>query len=600
MRAFLPALLLLAFVPAGLPADVRDAQRQAGRESNLTDRFALRLSVDAARSVNVRALPTRSNASRQLLTRLGVANVDQLARSLGVVGFEATFRGETRPPEGSMVTDFTAFFIAHLPAGADVEEAVTRFRQLPTVASASAIPVAPLDAVPNDSLWMDAYHLYQPSRCDIHAPEAWDLTRGDTSIVVAVLDTGVIPYHPDIGGTAPDSRGQLWTNWAEQTGEAGVDDDGNGFVDDRLGWDFVNLPSAAWVVEGEDWRDQDNDPNDFAGHGTGVAGLVGAWSNNAIGVVGTAWNVRLMPLRVGYLTYAGGQVDMMSMAQAVRYATLMNVSIINISSATIALEELDEAVKDAIRAGIVVVVSAGNNGSPNHLGQMDEVITVAATDRYDGVAWWSNRGPEVDLAAPGENLFTTMKGPRAGPDSLGQRQSGYASDATGTSFSAPLVSGAAALVQAYRRTHGRRPFTSNQMRLILQESADDISALNPGIVGYGTGRLNLRRALIQSLQLSAQLESRDGPALVVRQNPTSAPVAFYWRAEPLESPTTEIWILDLTGRRVAAFKPRGRSPGLVSWDGRDRDGRQVPSGLYFATLSRGEQPILARFTLLRR
>jgi subtilisin family serine protease len=100
-------------------------------------------------------------------------------------------------------------------------------------------------AAPNDSLYPTSYWYRQPSRRDIHAEEAWNLTTGDTSIVVAIADSGVLPYHPDLGGTTLGLSGQIWTNWAERGGLAGVDDDANGYVDDVHGWDFVSLVSST-------------------------------------------------------------------------------------------------------------------------------------------------------------------------------------------------------------------------------------------------------------------------------------------------------------------------------------------------------------------
>src|SRR5262249_24074476 len=149
------------------------------------------------------------------------------------------------------------------------------------------------------SLYTTSYWFAAPDHRDIQAPEAWDVTTGDSTILVAVLDTGVLPYHPDLGGTTAGYAGQIWTNEAEANGVPGVDDDGNGVIDDVHGYDFVDRPSDG-VVPGEDYAVPDNDPNDFAGHGTFVAGIIGARTNNGIGVAGTAWNVRILPVRVGW------------------------------------------------------------------------------------------------------------------------------------------------------------------------------------------------------------------------------------------------------------------------------------------------------------
>src|SRR5262249_21932404 len=323
-------------------------------------------------------------------------------------------------------------------------------------------------------------------------------TQGDTSIVVALIDTGLIPYHPDLGGSTPGLRGNIWTNWAEAGGLPGVDDDGNGFVDAGWGWDFVSLPTGNGVTDGEDWRDQDGDPNDFVGHGTGVAGVIGAIANNQHGVTGTVWNARIMPLRVGWSLQERqtGVVDMSYVAQAIRYATRMHAKVINISLSTTALIEMDYAVNAAIAAGITVVVAAGNNGSPGGLQPRPGLIYVTATDRNDVVPPWANIGSYVDLAAPGAAIATTVL-KRAGTDSVGMRQTNYVPDANGTSFAAPFVSGAVALMQAYQIKLGRLPLLPEEVRLALMSGCDDISTQNPGLSGvyYGAGRLNVERAL---------------------------------------------------------------------------------------------------------
>jgi subtilisin family serine protease len=147
--------------------------------------------------------PGVSGAARPLFASLGISAIDEVARTADVMGLEPEFRGESRPAEGSLDPDFTAFYIVRLGPRANLAEMMGRFAKLPEVASVTPVPIVPLCAVPDDSLWGDEYYYYQPTRRDIHATEAWDLTVGDTSIVVAVLDSGVIPYHPDLGGSSP-------------------------------------------------------------------------------------------------------------------------------------------------------------------------------------------------------------------------------------------------------------------------------------------------------------------------------------------------------------------------------------------------------------
>ncbi|HEY3216353.1 MAG TPA: S8 family serine peptidase [Candidatus Eisenbacteria bacterium] len=469
---------------------------------------------------------------------LGVPGLDRIARDLGGVWFEPEFRGELPPPPGSGHPDFTSFYIAHLPRGLQLEDALAAFGGSAELAAAGPIAVLPVAAVcppacPDDSLWSESYWYYQDSRLDIHAPEAWEVTTGDSAIVVAVLDTGVLPYHPDLGGTVAGLPGQIWTNWSEKAGLSGIDDDGitipecldcPAFVDDVHGWDFVNVDSLADEVRpGEDWRDCDNDPSDFEGHGTEVAGLVGALTNNGIGVAGTAWNLRIMPLRMGWAYARGGGVVRMDFAAcAIRYATRMGAHVINCSWESVHELGLEAAVTDAVRNGVTVVVAAGNyNSANNYLVTRRDVISVAATNAQDKIAGFSSTGPDVDLAAPGVGISTTGV-TAVFSDSVGLRQPDYARGVNGTSFSAPLVSGAVALLQARQRALGLRLLHPMAALLRLTETADDISALNPTLVGqYGSGRLDLARALSETGGSTAiGLGGQVVGAMVVLPSPT--------------------------------------------------------------------------------
>jgi hypothetical protein len=338
---------------------------------------------------------------------------------------------------------------------------------------------------------------YQPNgRHDIHAPEAWDITTGDTSIVIGILDTGVLSWHPDLGGSTAGASGNMWTNWAEANGLPGVDDDGNGFIDDAHGWDFVDLATPTNIPAGEDWDEQDPDPSDFAGHGTVVAGLAGGIGNNGIGVTGTAWRVRIMPLRIGWAETSDplGIVDMSYVAQAIRYATRMGAHVINCSFESIDMNGLFAAVDDAVRAGVIVVAAAGN-GSPFHaLADREDVIGVASTDSTDKISFFSNLGDYVDVAAPGEAIASTFVA-HASTDSIGARFPTYIPSIDGTSMSSPLVAGGVALMLAHRKANNAPPAFPQEMLFRVRESADDLSAANPGVTGWGAGRLNLASAM---------------------------------------------------------------------------------------------------------
>ncbi len=509
------AALLLLFLMLAAPA-VPARAAEGDPPSFQNDIVVLRLSPAATGA----AWQTRADRTTQTgvsslrpLRALGVPDLDRIATGLGVVEFEPEFPTDA-PAPGVVPDPLAAFWIAHLPDGAQASDARTAFQTSADVASASLSGMCPVSAVPDDPYWPNSYYFYQPSRHDIHAVEGWDVTTGDSSVVVAVLDTGVIPYHPDLAA-GPGYSSQIWTNLSELNGTPGVDDDNNGYVDDVHGWDFVNLPNPVdtGVVPGEDWFAPDNDPNDFAGHGTAVAGVIGAHGNNAMGATGTAWKVSLMPLRVAWATTASplGQVSLTYVAQAIRYATRMGALIINCSFESRYQEDLAAALDNALANRVTIVVAAGNKGTDSHyIGDREEVLTVTSTDQFDVIPRFANAQGYVDVAAPGTSLITTTVSPHPAHvvgDSLLQRRPTYTTGATGTSFSAALVSGMAALYQAHRLQRGLTPALPFEVQQRVVETADDISAQNPGVTGYGTGRVNLNRMLRDPPTSSVVLEN---------------------------------------------------------------------------------------------
>ena len=523
-----PSSLFAVFLALAVLCPPSGAQPQSTATPSLgfaDDRFIVRLTPEASRATF--AGPNQGPTAR---ARLGLPSLDRVLANWPGAWLEPEFRGDSPPAPGSNETDFSSFYVVHLPSGASRDEAIQQIRAASVVAEAHPIGLASVTAVPNDSLWSLAYYFYQPSRRDIHAPEAWDITQGDTSIVVAIVDTGVVPYHPDLGGNTSDGRGQFWTNWIEAGGVPGVDDDQDGFVDDVHGWDFVHLTNDVDAMPGEDWRDEDGDPNDYIGHGTGVAGLIGAINDNTIGVTGTAWNLRLMPLRVAWSSprQQTGIVDMSYVAAAIRYATQMKADVINISLSNVSVSELALAVKAALDSGIVIVVAAGNNGTPNYIAAAQpDAVVVAATDANDVVPVWSNRSGHVDLAAPGTGMATTIR-VRTGTDSLGLRAPGYVPDEAGTSFSAPIVSGAVALMEAVRKTRGFEHLTPGQVGTVLRYTSDDIASQNPGVTGFGAGRLNMARAVTAASRIrTKRMRSRlVSPGVTFRTNRGDSLLAY--------------------------------------------------------------------------
>ena len=476
------------------------------------DRVVLRLRPAVAHAAYAQSVARAGSTS----LRESPSTLAALQVRLGATRLAPEFPGEAEPAGAG--ADFTTFWIAHVDPHRGPAATLEAARRDPDVVEASPVILVPVDAVtapaepaqlgatrntlaavppPNDSLWSLCWWLQQPSRRDLHALEAWEITRGDPSTVIAIIDTGVLWWHPDLGGVAPGDDGQIWINAAEAAGAPGVDDDGNGYVDDVRGWDFIALASDTDPVvrAGEDWRDEDPDPTDFAVHGTAVAGVAAAKADNGAGAAGVAPGVRIMPLRAGFsaLINPAGIMDLSAVARAIRYAVRNGASVINCSFSTSGTPDLRAAAEDALAAGVLLVVAAGNNGTTNYLGSLDQTIAVTATDASDRLPAFANRGQWVDVAAPGQSIATTTL--RAtGPDSVALRTPFYSPSEAGTSFSSPMVAAGLALVQSNRKAHGLPPLSPWSALLRLDDTADDIASLNPS-GGFGAGRLNLLRLL---------------------------------------------------------------------------------------------------------
>ena len=528
----------LPFPVQGTPAE------RAGEPSLAPGRMVVVLRPDVAHAALGSYGRTR-DLRRMAVTRAPA--LAALAARLSGAWFEPEFPNE-KP--GASTPDLTTFWIAHLPRTLELGDALDRARAAAEVVEASPITLEPLDpvvevpfapglakpgdaglnvAAPNDSMFGLCYWQYQPSRRDLHTLEAWDLTQGDSSAIIAVLDTGVLRNHPDLAGTTEGDWGNLWTNRAELDGLPGVDDDGNGYVDDVSGWDWVVVDTSyAPARAGEDGVDEDNDPNDFAVHGTAVSGVAAAMANNVHGMAGVAPRAKIMALRIGYSATINpaGVVDLSWVAQAMLYAARNGATVINCSFASDQQPDLLAAANAATAAGVILVVAAGNNGSHTYLDERDDAIAVAATDQSDKVTLFSNRRSFVDLCAPGQSIATTTLH-ATGTDSIGLRQPTYSAAEAGTSFSSPMVAAAAALLQQYRRVQGLPKLTPYLAQLRITETTDDISSLNPGS-GYGSGRLNVYRMLTDP-PLSTAFPAGAGtigPAVILPTQSGAARVAY--------------------------------------------------------------------------
>lgn len=292
----------------------------------------------------------------------------------------------------------------------------------------------------------------------VHAPEAWNISLGSERVIVAVIDTGIHTSHEDL-------RDNLWVNEDEIAGN-NKDDDGNGFADDVNGWDFH--------ANDKDPMDETSSAN--PGHGTHCAGIIGAACGNGYGVCGISPTVSLMALR---FLGSDGSGDLFAATKAIDYAASNGAHVISASWGAAISESQAQPITDAIKKaeekGVIFVAAAGNEGRSNDSTAIfpanagtPNMISVAASDSGDAKPSWSNYGRKVDIAAPGEEILSTIPGDY-------QKLSG-------TSMAAPLVAGIVALIKSIDVD-----VSGAVVRSILQSTGKDVSidtASNRRVLAY--------------------------------------------------------------------------------------------------------------------
>jgi subtilisin family serine protease len=416
-----------------------------------------------------------------------------------------------------------------LPKDLTVAEAVARYAGDPEVEYAEPNYLVSVRNTPNDPSFGQLWGLAR-----VKAQTAWDLTPGDGSAVVAILDTGIDYSHPDLAAN-------IWVNQGELNGQPGVDNDGNGYPGDLHGYNAIN---------------GSGDPRDDHFHGTHVAGIIAAVGNNATGVTGVAWNARLMACKFLDASGSGNIEDAIACLQYVKAMKRRGVNIVatnNSWGTTSYSQSLYDAIRD--QQDILFVAAAGNDNSkaPSYPAAYDlpNIISVAASDESDARAPFSNFGKStVHLAAPGSNILSTFPG------------RGYGT-LSGTSMAAPFVTGLAALLKSQDASRGT-PVLKN---LIL--------AGGDPLPGFAELTASGRR-----MNAYQSLACRNRPLFAPLQVPTAPRPGVAQRVSALSidcgNPVGPV-SLTLSGGASIPLLDDGVAPDLVAGDG-IFTGNWVPGG----------------------
>ncbi|TLS35600.1 S8 family serine peptidase [Pseudalkalibacillus caeni] len=370
------------------------------------------------KAFNISNIDQKDVDNRQILIRLKDGHEIDV-KSLGLESIQT-----------SAIMNEKGYRIVKVPVSKDYDNILTQLRNHQSIIEANPDYINKTDYVPTDPYYSSQWHLKK-----INMPQAWDITKGSSEVVVAVLDSGV-------NASVPDLQGRVLP-----------------------GYDFVN---------------NDADAADDNGHGTHVAGIIAANTNN-IGVTGIDFKAKILPVKVAD---ADGRISLSDSISGIYYAIDQGADIINMSFGGYYYDPgREDALWEAYNKGIVTVAAAGNEGVSDwsYPAATPPVINVSSTDENDFVSWFSNYGDWIDISAPGENILSTnMTGSYSGGD--------------GTSFSTPIVTAIASLIKGYHPD-----WNPAQIEWAIENNADMVNGTYEWSNKYGFGRVNAYKTLNNNL-----------------------------------------------------------------------------------------------------
>jgi subtilisin family serine protease len=492
------------------------------------------------------------------LARLGVTRASRL---------DSTPRGGTVRKERMWLLESASLSFDPLAAAEALRE-TGRFAAVVPNFSVHLLATYPSD------LWLPyQWYVDDASFADIRLPFAWDVEKGQSSVVIAIIDTGVDIGHPDLAT-------QIWHNPGEIAGNS-LDDDGNGYVDDVDGWDFGRHDNDPRPEYSRD----DSTGIDLGYHGTFCAGIAAAATNNDDGIAGAGWNCRIMALKASHPD-STGLIYASAVAPAIAYAVDEGASIISMSFGDFAVPGLPQfyqtLVDMANQAGVLCVAAAGNEGDdvPIYPAGCERLLAVAATDFDNNRAEFSNWGSYVDIAAPGSSMWSTICQNYTfllsdqivylflGWDTVNPYMYG-----DGTSFACPLVAGVAGLVRSHFPS-----LNPAMVRHHLIATGDPLPYDHP--IGP---KVNAFQA-VSTVPTAVEGGQTPRLALAVAPNPAVGGSEIRFSLE--QEARVRLSLFDASGRRVRELMDRPLAPGphRIVWDGRTDVGSPVGAGVYLVKL----------------
>jgi photosystem II stability/assembly factor-like uncharacterized protein len=406
------------------------------------------------------------SASNSLLSQFGMNSVTS--------AFTSTSPSRVADAEIERIAGLDRIYDVRYSDGIDPFDLCMKLMESPDVEYAVPIQIHKPDFIPNDVRYAE-----QPWLKNMQLEKAWDITKGGKSILIAIVDSGTDYTHNDLSG-------QIFTN-EDEIANNSIDDDGNGYVDDVRGWDFVGNITLAQAQVGQYLPD--NDPkvnwpqiNGTNGHGTVTAGCASATTNNVTGIASPGFNCTIIPIKVAaddpsIQAILGGY-------SGIKYAADLGAHIINCSWGGSGADPSQQDIIDyATAKGSLVVASSGNSGvntdkSPSNPSSLEGVLSVGSSSANGGPSYsFSNYGWGVDVYAPGENILSTFPG------------NDY-TRLTGTSFSSPFTAGIAALIKSI---HG--DWTPEMIRQQIRSTSDAMVGVTGSNRPLYYGRVNAEKAL---------------------------------------------------------------------------------------------------------